>query len=252
INIRTSVPIPLTIPLAVSTATETVTITSNAGDALENVSTTHTDVDQTLIERLPVRSPASGLSDIVTLAAPGVVADSNGFFHPLGDHAQTSYSIDNQPISDQQSKTFSTQLPPTAVQSLEVITGATPAEYGDKTSLVVNAITKSGLNQRKPTGGFSTTYGTFGTISQDASLGYGSPRLGNFITFNFERSGRFLDAPEFAVLHDRGTSGNIFDRIDYSPNSKDTFHLNLFLARNRFQTPNQFDQQALGQDQRQA
>ena len=251
INVRTSVPITLTIPLAVSTATETVTVTTNAGDALENVSTAHTDVDQSLITRLPVRSPGSGLSDVVTLAAPGVVADSNGFFHPQGDHAQTSYSIDNQSISDQQSKMFSTQLPPDAVQSLEVITGATPAEYGDKTSLVVNVITKSGLNQKKPTGSLSTTYGTFGTISQDASVGYGSAKLGNFITFNFERSGRFLDAPEFTVLHDRGTSGNIFDRVDYSPNSKDTFHLNLFLARNSFQTPNQFDQQALGQDQRQ-
>src|SRR5438876_9186990 len=112
-------------PLAVSTATETVTITTNAGDVLENVSTAHTDVDQSLITRLPVRSPGSGLSDVVTLAAPGVVADSNGFFHPLGDHAQTSYSVDNQPISDQQSKTFSTQLPPNAVQSMEVIKGAT-------------------------------------------------------------------------------------------------------------------------------
>ena len=187
LTVRTSVPISLKIALTVGSATETVTVTSNAADIIENVPTTHTDVDQTLITRLPVRSPGSGLSDVVTLAAPGVVADSNGFFHPLGDHAQTSYSVDNQPISDQQSKTFSTQLPPNAVQSLEVITGATPAEYGDKTSLVVNAITKSGLNQRKPTGGFSTTYGTFGTISQDASLGYGSPRLGNFITFNFER-----------------------------------------------------------------
>jgi hypothetical protein len=251
LTVRTAVPISLKIALAISSASETVTVTSNASDVIENVPTTHTDVDQTLITRLPVRSPGSGLSDVVTLAAPGVVADSNGFFHPLGDHAQTSYSVDNQPISDQQSKTFSTQLPPNAVQSLEVITGATPAEYGDKTSLVVNAITKSGLNQRKPTGGFSTTYGTFGTVSQDASLGYGSPKLGNFITFNFERSGRFLDAPEFTVLHDRGTSANIFDRIDYSPNSKDTFHLNLILARNNFQTPNQFDQQALGQDQRQ-
>jgi len=251
LNVRTAVPITLKIALTISSAAETVTVTSNAADVIENVPTTHTDVDQTLITRLPVRSPGSGLSDVVTLAAPGVVADSNGFFHPLGDHAQTSYSVDNQPISDQQSKTFSTQLPPSAVQSLEVITGATPAEYGDKTSLVVNAITKSGLNQKKPTGGFSTTYGTFGTISQDASLGYGSPKLGNFITFNFERSGRFLDAPEFTVLHDRGSSGNIFDRIDYGPNSKDTLHLNLFLARNKFQTPNQFDQQALGQDQRQ-
>src|SRR5207253_2277149 len=142
--VQTSVPISVKIPLAVTSASETVTISSNTAEALENTSTSHTDVDQTLMTRLPVRSVGSGLSDVVTLAAPGVVADSNGFFHPLGDHAQTSYSIDNQPVSDQQSKAFSTQLPPNAIQSMEIITGSTPAEYGDKTSLVVNAITKSG------------------------------------------------------------------------------------------------------------
>lgn len=251
LTVRTAVPITLKIPLDVRSTTETVNVTSNASQVIENIPTTHTDVDQTLITRLPVRSPGSGLSDVVTLAAPGVVADSNGFFHPLGDHAQTSYSVDNQPISDQQSKAFSTQLPPSAVQSLEVITGATPAEYGDKTSLVINAITKSGLNQKPPTGSFNTTYGTFGTISQDGSLSYGDSHLGNFITGTFERSGRFLDAPEFMVLHDHGNSANLFDRIDWSPTAKDTFHLNLSLARNNFQTPNQFDQQAVGQDQRQ-
>jgi hypothetical protein len=249
LTVRTAVPISLKISLTIGSATETVTVTGNAAEALENVPTAHTDVDQTLITRLPVRSPGSGLSDVVTLAAPGVVADSNGFFHPLGDHAQTSYSVDNQPISDQQSKAFSTQLPPDAIQSLEVITGATPAEYGDKTSLVVNAITKSGLNQKKPTGSVTTTYGTFGTISQNGSVAYGNAKAGNFATLTFERSGRFLDSPEFTVLHDRGTSGSFFDRVDYSPNSKDTFHLNFFLARNSFRTPNQFDQQALGQDQ---
>jgi hypothetical protein len=251
VSVRTSVPIDIKIALSVTTTTATVNVSAGGVEMLENVPTAHTDVDQSLINRLPIRSPGSGLSDVVTLAAPGVVADSNGFFHPLGDHAQTSYSIDNQPISDQQSKTFSTQLPPSAVQSLEVITGATPAEYGDKTSLVVNAITKSGLNQQKPTGGINTTYGSLGTASLKGSLGYGSSRVGNFITFSFERSGRFLDTPEFTALHDRGTSGNIFDRIDYSPNAKDTFHLNLSLARNNFQTPNDFTQQSFGQDQRQ-
>jgi hypothetical protein len=225
VTVRSSVPIAVKVPLAVSSASETVTVTSNAADVLENTSTSHTDVDQTLITRLPVRSVGSGLSDVVTLAAPGV--------------------------SDQQSKAFSTQLPPNAIQSMEIITGSTPAEYGDKTSLVVNAITKSGLNQKKPTGDFNTTYGTFGTIGVNASLGYGNSRAGNFVTFNFERSRRFLDAPEITVLHDQGSAGSIFDRIDYGPNAKDTFHLNLFFARNRFQTPNQFDQQALGQDQRQ-
>ena len=252
VSVRTAVPISVKIPLSVESTTATVTVTGmNAADALENVSSSHTDVDQTLIQRMPVRQPGNGLSDVITLAAPGVVADSNGFYHPLGDHAQSTISLDNQPISDQQSKAFSTQVPVNAIQSLEVVTGAAPAEFGDKTSLVINATTHSGLNQKKPNGSFNALYGSFGTTHEDGALAYGNAKAGNFVAFNFERSGRFLDAPEFTVLHDRGTSVNLFDRIDYSPNDKDTFHLNLLLARNSFQTPNEFDQEAIGQDQSQ-
>jgi hypothetical protein len=250
LSVRTSVPISLTISLAIGSTTETVTISGGAG-VLENVPSAHTDLDKNLINRLPVQSPGNGLSDVVTLAAPGIVADSNGFMHPLGDHAEVNLSLDNQPISDQQSKAFSTQIPLNAIQSMEVVTGAAPAEYGDKTSLVINAITRSGLNQTKPTGSFNALYGTFGTTHEDAALAYGNAKGGNFVALNFERSGRFLDAPEFTVLHDRGKALNVFDRVDYSPNSNDTFHLNLFLAGNRFETPDEFDQQAIGQDQRQ-
>jgi len=250
VTVRTLVPINLNIPMTVSGVSSTVEITSSE-NILENIPTTHTDVDQSLIARLPVRSPGSGLSDVVTFAAPGVVADSNGLFHPLGDHAQASISFDNQPISDQASKAFSTQPPLNAIQSLEVITGAPPAEYGDKTSLVINAITHSGLGQKRPTGSLLTQYGTFGTSNTEASLGFGGAKAGNFASFNFERSGRFFDAPEFAVLHDEGKSLSIFDRLDYSPGAKDTFHLNLLLGRNRFQIPNTFEQEDLGQDQRQ-
>src|SRR6266496_4217921 len=182
LSVRTSVPIEVKIALTVGAATESVTITSaSASEVLENVSPTHTDVDQTLIQRLPVRQPGNGLSDVVTMAAPGVVADSNGLFHPLGDHAQSQISLDNQPISDQQTKTFSTQIPVNAIQSLEVITGATPAEFGDKTSLVINAITHSGLNQKKPSGSFNTLYGSFGTIKEDGIFSYGNKKLGNFV-----------------------------------------------------------------------
>src|SRR6266699_2642529 len=252
LNVRTSVPIALTIPLSVGAATESVTVTSVGSDVLENIPSAHTDLDQGLIDRMPVRSPGAGLSDLITNSAPGVVAESNGMFHPLGDHAQTTFSVDNQPISDQQSKAFSTQLPPDAVQSMEVITGATPAEYGDKTSLVVNVITKSGLGQKKPTGTFNTSYGTFGSVAPSATLAFGGKKAGDFVAFDFERSGRFLDSPEFTVLHDRGTSVSLFDRFDYSMGPNDTFHVNLSLARNRFQIPNTFDQQSLGQDQRQS
>ncbi|MBO0719421.1 MAG: TonB-dependent receptor [Blastocatellia bacterium] len=250
VTVRSLVPINLQIPLSVVGVTSTVEVESSA-TLVENVPSTHTDVDQSLIAKLPLNTPGSGLSDVVILTSPGVAADSNGFFHPLGDHAQASIALDNQPISDQQSKAFSTQMPVNALQSMEVITGAVPAEYGDKTSLVINAITRSGLGLIKPTGDLSTQYGSFGTSVTQGSLGFGDKSLGNFTAFNFERSGRFLDPPEFQVLHDRGTSTSIFDRLDFSPGPKDTLHLNLFLGRNRFQIPNQFDQEAIGQNQEQ-
>src|SRR5581483_8101092 len=251
LTVRTLVPITVNVPLTIgSVVSNSVTIEGSANN-VENIPTTHTDIGESLISKLPVRSPGSGLSDVVTAAAPGVVAESNGSFHPLGDHAQSTISLDNQPISDQSSKAFSTQPPLNAIQSLEVITGATPAEYGDKTSLVISAITRSGLGQKKPTGSLLEQYGTFGGSTTEATLGYGGTKVGNFIAFNFERSGRFLDSPEFAVLHDAGKALSIFDHFDYNPTAKDSLHLNLLLARNRFQIPNTYDQQALGQDQRQ-
>ena len=176
--------------LAISGANATVNVNADAV-LVENIPTTHTDVDQSQLQKLPLTSPGNGLSEAITLTSPGVVADSNGFFHPLGDHAQTQYSVDGQPITDQQSKAFSTQLPVNAIQSFEAITGATPAEYGDKSSLVVNAITRSGLNSPKPFGSFNSSFGRFGTVQEDGTFGFGNAKFGNFTAVNFERSNRF-------------------------------------------------------------
>jgi hypothetical protein len=93
-------------------------------DLVENEPTTHTDIDRQLFSKVPLESASSSLSSLVTLASPGVAADSNGLFHGLGDHAENSFSVDGQAITDQQSKVFSNQLPVDAVQSMEVIEGA--------------------------------------------------------------------------------------------------------------------------------
>ena len=148
-----------------------------------------------------------------------------------------AFSIDGQPIGDQQSKSFSTQMPLDAIQSMELITGAPPAEFGDKTSLIVNAVTKSGLGQ-KPNGQLLAQWGSFGTYSEEATLAIGGPRFGNFLAVNAIRSGRFLDTPEFTPIHAIGNNGTIFDRFDFQPDARDAFHLNFFAARNWFQIPN--------------
>ncbi len=156
--------------------------------------------------------------------------------------------IDGQPISDQQSKVFSTQLPPDAIQSMQFITGAPDAQYGDKSSLVVNATTKSGLGAH-PFGSMEGVVGSFGTYGENATFGWGSAKFGDFIAINGIRTGHFLDTPEFLPFHDIGNNENIFDRGDWIPTGRDAFHLNIFLARNWFQVPNSYDQ--LLQDQKQ-
>ncbi len=180
---------------------------------------------------------------LVTLAAPGVAADSNGLFHGLGDHASNSFSVDNQPITDQQSKIFSNQIPVDSIQSLEVIPGAPPAEYGGKTSLVIVATTRSGQGITTPHGSVNASYGSFGSSNVGVDLAYGGQKWGNFISANGLNSGRFLDPPEFRVAHAKGNEENLFDRVDYQLSTKDSIHLNLGFSRSWFQTPNSVDGQ---------
>jgi len=242
VEIRSAVPLEVKVALKVGTS-ESVTVEAEGADLLENDPTFHTDVDRDLFEKMPLESQSSSLSSLVTLATPGIAADSNGLFHGLGDHAENSFSIDGQPITDQQSKVFSNQFPVGSIQSLEVISGAPPAEFGDKTSLVIVATTRSGQGVTTPHGSVTASYGSFGSSNVDAELAYGGKNWGNFITVGGLNSGRFLDPPEFAVMHDKGNEENLFDRVDYQITSADSIHLNFGFTRSWFQTPNSFDSQ---------
>jgi len=242
VNVRTVVPVELKMNLQLGTSKVTVDV-EGSQDLLETVPTTHTDVDRALFDTLPLESQSSSVSSLVTLSVPGIAADSNGLFHGLGDHAENSFSVDGQPITDQQSKVFSNQIPLDSVQSMEVIEGAPPAEYGDKTSVVIVATTRSGMGVTQPHGEVDASYGSFGTGSGGFNLAYGGNSWGNFIAANGLQSGRFLDGPELSVMHDRGNEENFFDRVDLKPSQEDTLNLNFGFTRSWFQTPNSFDAQ---------
>ncbi len=228
--------------LQIAAASQTVTVQADtAGDLVENDPTFHTDVDRDAFIKVPLESQSSSLSSLVTATTPGVSSDSNGLFHGLGDHASNSFSVDGQSITDQQSKTFSNQIPSNSIQSIEVISGAPPAEYGGKTSLVIVATTRSGQGVTKPAGSISGSYGSFGSATSGFDLAYGGKDWGNFVEVDGMNSGRFLDPPEFQVFHDKGNEENAFDRIDYAFSSADSMHLDLNYSRSWFQTPNTYD-----------
>jgi hypothetical protein len=240
VGIRSSIGTTLKLVLPIAGASSTVTVEAT-GDLVEDDPTFHTDVDRDAFIKVPMESQSSSLSSLVTATTPGVSADSNGLFHGLGDHASNSFSVDGQSITDQQSKVFSNQLPSNSIQSIEVISGAPPAEYGDKTSLVIVATTRSGQGVTKPTGSVTSSYGSFGSGTAGFDLSYGGKNWGNFLEADGLNSGRFLDPPEFAVFHDKGNEENFFDRVDYTFTSADSLHLDMNYSRSWFQTPNSFE-----------
>lgn len=249
VDVQSGVPVRLKISLQLAPVATKVTVTTEAADLIEKTPVAHTDVDQSLISNLPIQSPSIGLSQVITNATPGVVADANGFFHPLGEHSDTTISVDGQPVSDQQSKIFANQVPLNAVQSMEVVSGTPPAQYGGMTSLIINTTMKSGLGQQTH-GAFTSQYGSFGSWSEGLAMGTGGNKWGNFLSLNADGSSRFLDSPEFNAFHDKGNDQSFFDRFDWQPNANNTAHLDLSLGRSWFQIPNTYHQVATGQDQR--
>ena len=248
--IRTAATTTVNFKLVIASSDEVISVKAEADDMVSGDPVSATAVDRNLFSRLPTESMAAPLSSLVTLSTPGIASDSNGLFHPMGEHADTTYSIDGQPVSDQQSRVFGNQLSVNAIQSINVVNGIAPPEYGDKASLVVQTTTRSGLGQSHPTGTLSFDYGSFGTTNGSVAVGFGTPRFGNFVTFDAVDSGRYLDTPEISRCMRMATTkiSSTASTIDLT--DADSLQLNLGLSRSWFQNPNQYDQQAAGQDQR--
>src|SRR5215472_3338303 len=98
VGIRGAVPVQVKVKLSLAGAKTNLTVEAAGADLLEVDPSAHTDTDRSLIMKIPAIDPAGGLTQAITYATGGVAADANGLFHPVGDHSQTSFMIDGQPI----------------------------------------------------------------------------------------------------------------------------------------------------------
>ena len=89
------------------------------------------------------------------LQAPDVVQDSFGQFHVRGDHNDLQYRL-NGIILPEGLSVFGQSLSPRLISSLQLITGALPAEYGLRTAGIIDMTTKSGVLN---SGGSISLYG---------------------------------------------------------------------------------------------
>ena len=120
----------------------------------------------------------------VILQMPDVAQDSFGQFHIRGEHNALQYRL-NGIILPEGISVFGQTLDPRLASSVELITGALPAEYGLVTGGIVDMKTKSGLFEP---GGEVSMYG--GSHSElQPSFDYG----GSIGTLQLFRLGRLSD-----------------------------------------------------------
>ena len=247
--IRTIVPIDVSIRLTVAGRQTSVKVEGAAENLLENVPAVSNTVDRRLLAALPAVSPDSGLNDAITV-------------HDRRSRRRFKWFLSSprRPCAGQLRHRWSTHIRPAQQGFLDLDSRQCHSVDGSdlrlarKPSMAIRPASSSTPprapdSARNPAGSLLATYGSFGAIGEEATLGLGNARLGSFTVLNAERSGRFLDTPEFRPLHDTGNTGTFFERIDFQPGARDSFHLNLLAARNWMQVPNTYDQPR--QDQRQ-
>ena len=123
----------------------------------------------------------------VILRSPGVAQDSaaNGDLHVRGEHANLQYRIDGVLLPEGISG-FGLELDPRFVQSMQLVTGSLPAEYGFRTAAIVDIETKSGAFEN---GGTVDLYGgSFGTIRPSFEYGSTQGKWSYFVDGSYEHN----------------------------------------------------------------
>jgi len=174
----------------------------------------------------------------VLLQAPGVVQDSYGQLHVRGDHANLQYRINGIMIPESISG-FGQTLDPRTIQSVKLLDGSLPAQYGERTAAVVDITTKSGAELTNG-GSVGITGGSFGTVNPYASLWGNSGNWSYFFTANYLEDNVGIENPTSSrdPIHDRTNQIKGFGDVTYLINNNTRLSFLFGVTNNRFQIPN--------------
>ncbi|HTJ91471.1 MAG TPA: TonB-dependent receptor [Pararobbsia sp.] len=190
--------------------------------------------DQKAIQTLPA-GQNTPLNQVL-LQAPGVVQDSFGQLHVRGDHADLEYRIDGIIIPEAISG-FGQALDTHIVDSVSLLTGALPAEYGYRTAGIVNIQTKAPTSN----GGEIGVYGgSHGTLDYDATV-YGTKgALTYFFTGSLDQNNLGIEAPTSngSPLHDFTRQQSGFGYLSYLLNPLTRVSLMFGTSTAQFELPN--------------
>ena len=173
----------------------------------------------------------------VLLRAPGVAQDSFGQLHVRGDHANLQYRI-NGIIIPESIAGFGQTLDPRFFSEVNVLTGALPAQYGQRTAGIVDIRTKSG--NLTPGGSVGVLGGSYGTVNPTVEYGGTSGRMDYYFTGQYMHNEIGIENPtaEREAIHDNTSQWKGFGYGSYLLNDTSRVSLLFGSSVSHFQIPN--------------
>jgi len=188
-----------------------------------------------------------GFEHLITSTIAGAVAAPSGEFHVRGSHGQYTYYLDGAPLPSSVSGSFSDLIDPKNIETLRVLTGGFPAQYGDNLAAVFDVTARAGQPGR-PRGFGEQLLSGYRTSQSTVQFGGGTPRLQYYLSGVRNYTDRRLDSVTQDPLHDAGSDAVLFGKFDYEAGANDRVILDTARTDAYLQLPNDDEQQRLGRD----
>ena len=218
---------------------ETVVVTTRLNHARDSIET-QLGASTYKITARDIRSQPGGANNLlnqVVLQAPDVAMDSFGQVHVRGEHKGLQYRIDGIVLPEGIS-VFGQTLDPRLIQSVQLITGALPAEYGLRTAGIIDITTRSGAFDQ---GGEVSFYGgSHGTIEPSFSYGNSSGNWNYFVSGDYLHNSLGIESPNGAAnpLHDTTNQYHLFGYAEDTVNANNRISIMAGSSNEFFQIPN--------------
>lgn len=247
VEIRSAIPREVTVQMTIKSAAAEVNVT-DAATLLDGHRTgvTYAVGSQQIAEQQS-SIPARSILDLVNMQ-PGWLLEANGVLHPRGSEYETLFVVDGVPMDENRSPGFASEFDRGDVQSMSILTGNYPAEYGRKLGGVVEVTTDKDLRQ-----GFHGTAeasgGSFDTGSGFLTASYGWNGSALTVSAFGAHTDHYLDPPVLGNFTNSATLDGMTAVFDHDLSPADRIHLSIQRRQTRFEVPNENLQEASGQRQ---
>jgi len=202
------------------------------------------------IRRAPIRISSRGLQDAIA-TTPGYATEDNGLLHVRGVDDGFLYVVDGVPLYERMDAAHGIAPDPETIDSVNVITGHVPPEFGFKSGGVIEVRTST---RHADSWAGNAQLSTASDATHEAGVVIGGPlTTATSLTtgFSSQRSDRFLDPVHPDNFHNHGGAINATAEFGWVLSPSSTLAMLGGVGRSTFDVPHNQEQEASGQHQRQ-